>query len=45
MEIEEGAIDGSNVELDPGGTCALAIQHVSFPFVSEAILGLTTLVP
>jgi hypothetical protein len=31
MEIEEGAIEGSTVELDPGGTCALAIQHVSLP--------------
>ncbi|KIM29231.1 hypothetical protein M408DRAFT_121046 [Serendipita vermifera MAFF 305830] len=29
MEIEEGATEGSNVELDPGGTCALAIQHFS----------------
>lgn len=28
MEIEEGATEGSNVELDPGGTCALALQHV-----------------
>jgi len=28
MEIEEGAIEGSMIELDPGGTCALAIQHV-----------------
>jgi hypothetical protein len=31
MEIGEGAIEGSTVELDPGGPCALAIQHVSSP--------------
>lgn len=33
MEIEEGAVDGSTVELDPGGACALAIQHVSLTMI------------